>query len=180
MAINTSMLDNVSGGVAPGNLRLLLTVEYAITRNILVGVRGGLVLSTYTGTAAIADARTSPLSPFHLEARGTYVFGKDALVRTGLFPYATLGGGYAPWDTKVPGGVTVVENPRDMTMSPSNRSVDAWNIAGPLFVTAGGGIRYAFSTRAAVLVGARASLTFGGGPLVPAAGLETGVQFGLF
>src|SRR5262249_47280627 len=149
-------LDKVSGGAALGNIRILATIEYAVNANLLVGVRGGIALGTFTGTAAANDAKASQISPVHLELRGTYLFGKDALMHAGLAPYITLGGGYAPFDTKVPNGVTVKLNGQ-------NKTVDAYNVAGPIFATGGGGVRYALSGRAGILFGVRLNLALGNG-----------------
>jgi hypothetical protein len=55
--------------------------------------------------------------------------------------------------------------------------VEAWKTAGPFFLLMGGGIRYAFSPRAAVTLAARVNMAFGGGPLLTY-GPEVGVQYG--
>ncbi len=55
--------------------------------------------------------------------------------------------------------------------------VEAWKTGGPFFVLFGGGIRYAFSPRAAVTLAARVNMALGGGLLLTY-GPEIGVQYG--
>jgi hypothetical protein len=55
--------------------------------------------------------------------------------------------------------------------------VNAWKTAGPFFFLVGGGIRYAFSPRAAVTLAARVNAALGGG-LLFTYGPEIGVQYG--
>src|SRR5262249_39673592 len=148
----------------------LASFDYAISANLMLGVRAGLVFGTYPGASATNDGKTSPLSPLHIELRGTYVIGKDALAKPGLAPYMAAGAGYAPWDTKVPGGVTVKMN--GGTGAATNKTVDAYQIAGPMFITLGGGIRYGFSPRVALLAGLRVNVSLGNGVTVPSGGLE--------
>jgi hypothetical protein len=178
---SSSKLDKVQGGTALGNIRIFATFDYAFTPNVMAGVRAGYVFGTYPGASASNDGKTSQLGPFHLELRGMYVIGKDALAKAGLAPYITVGGGYAPWDTKVPAGVTVKCTDANCGVpggSSTNKTVDAYQIAGPIFVTGGGGIRYAFAPRVALLTGLRVNFAFGGGASAPSGGLEAGMQFG--
>ena len=164
--------DKVSGGGTLGNIRLLLSVDFALSANFMLGVRGGLILNTYPGVAASNDGKSSALGPVHLEARGTYIIGKDALLKAGLAPYAMGAAGYGQFTGKV--GVSVRE-----TGTAGTKQVDAWSIGGPLFFALGGGIRYAFSPRAAFLGGPRINFALGNGfGLFPSMGLEAGMQFG--
>jgi hypothetical protein len=71
--------DKVSGGGAFGNIRVLASVDYALTMNILVGARLGYVLNTYPGQAAKDDSKSFP--PVHLELRGTYLIGRRRFSR---------------------------------------------------------------------------------------------------
>jgi hypothetical protein len=147
--------DQAKGGGALGNVRLLLSLDVALSPNLLLGGRLGLVLNTYPGDAAGADDRRFAI-PLHLEARGTWVFGKDALLRTALLPYAFGALGVGRFETRIP--VQVVEARAGVPAV--SRDVDAWHIAGPAFVSVGGGGRLALSERAALLFGLRANLAF--------------------
>ncbi len=163
--------DKVSGGGTIGNVRLLLSLEYAFTANLLAGVRGGIILLRYPGTAAANDGKASQLGPVHIEVRGTYVIGKDALAKAGVAPYIMVAAGYGEFSGKV--AVSVRE-----TGVTGTKQVDAWSLGGPIFAAVGGGIRYAFSPRAALLAGPRVNLAFGNAGVTPSFGLEAGMQFG--
>jgi hypothetical protein len=145
--------DKVSGGLAPGNVRVMLTVDVAVTSNILIGARLGYVLNRYPGVSAGNEGKT--FAPVHAEGRLTYVFGKDALAKAGMAGYVYAAGGVAEFDAQVP--VTVVEKGVN-----GGKSVQAWNIGGPGFVSVGGGIRYAFTPRFALQVGPRLNVALGG------------------
>ena len=159
----------MQGGFAPANLRVLLTFDYAATANILVGARVGYVMNTYDGSAAKTEGKTSPLGPVHLEARGTYVLGRDPLASAGLAPYVMGALGASTWDGHV--SVTVVSN------SGQAATEKAWVNSGPFFLSAGGGIRYAFSPRAALLVGPRLNVAFGSVTMISISP-ELGLQYG--
>ncbi len=189
-AIQLGKDDKVQGGIAPGNIRVMVSVDYAINNNLLAGVRLGYVLNTYPGSAASNDGKT--FAPVHLEARATYVIGKDALMLPGARPYVFFGAGASEFDSSV--GVSVSECPNSPTMmptlpcgSPPTKSVNAWQIGGPLFVAAGGGVRLALGSkdpgapppRSAILVGAKLTGAIGGSAgflFIPAP--ELGFQFG--
>ena len=163
--------DKVSGGGTFGNIRLLLSFDYAFTANIMAGVRAGVILLRYPGSAASNDGKASSLGPVHLEVRGTYVIGKDALAKAGVAPYVMVAAGYGEFSGKV--AVSVRE-----TGTAGTKQVDAWALGGPVFAAVGGGIRYAFSPRAALLFGPRVNFAFGNAGLTPSFGLEAGMQFG--
>jgi hypothetical protein len=157
--------DKVSGGIAPANVRVMLTLDYAITTNIMAGIRFGYVLNTYPGSVGNAFA------PVHVEGRFTYVVGKDALARAGLAPYVFVAGGVAEWDAQVP--VTVQEKGTQ-----GNLTVQAWNVGGPGFASLGGGIRYAFTPRFAGTLGARVNAALGGASTLFSVSPELGVAVG--
>lgn len=169
---NAGGKNQVGGGaVTPSNYRVMLTFDYAVNRNFLIGARIGLVLNTYPGAAAGNDGKAG-LAPIHAELRGTYVIGKDALVKAGPAPMVFLGAGASQFDGHV--DVTVIE-----TGTNGGKTVQAWTIAGPVFATFGGGLRYAFTPRAALLVAPKISAAFGGAAgFLLAPGAEAGVQFG--
>ena len=162
--------DKVAGGGAFGNVRLMLSADYAINMNVLLGVRLGYILNTYPGQAAKDDGKSFP--PIHAELRGTYLIGQDALLKS-VAPYGMIGAGISTFDASVK--VSVVEQiPGGAKVA---KEVDAWHLAGPAFVTFGGGARVAFSPRAALMAGLRVNLAFGN-DFAPSLGPEVGVVFG--
>jgi hypothetical protein len=174
--------DQVSGGFAIGNLRILASLDYALNQNMLTGLRAGYVLFTNPGSGAAGPA----FAPAHVEARFTYLLGKSAISKGGLAPMFFGGLGVGEFDAYVPVAVTV-GNKNFTPMVPGAHAGDiatyapnAWAAAGPFFVSAGGGIRYGFSPKAAMTVGLRLELGLGGtaGSLFGIAP-EAGVQFGL-
>ena len=161
--------DQVKGGFAPGNIRLMVSLDYAFSEHFLLGLRAGYVLNTYPGSAAANDGKGFT-TPVHLELRGTYLFGQDALSKPGLSPMALVGAGMGEYDAKV--SVTVID-------ASGSRPVDAWLPNGPVFVTVGGGIRYAFSARAAFTGALKFNAAFGSNGVLPGFAPEIGLQFGL-
>jgi hypothetical protein len=171
--------DQVKGGLAVTNPRFLASFDYALNYNMLIGVRAGTALFTYPGNTI------SAFPPVHLEARYTYVFGKDALASKGFAPAIFLAAGVAPFAAKV--GVTVFEcdvskgNPTPLgtgssgscaplpppnapgTGTPVPKNVDAWRVGGPIFVAPGVGIRYGLSDRAALALNLKLAFAFGNG-----------------
>jgi hypothetical protein len=170
--------DQVQGGFNPSNIRLMLTIDFALNTNFMLGARVGYVLGTYDGSAAKNDGKT--FAPVHLEARATYVIGKDALAKPGFAPMVFLGAGASEFDSKV-----------DVTVKPSGSSfytsgspagpvaVSAWAIGGPMFFDVGVGGRYAMSARAAIYGSAKFTGVLGGtAGFLPAVGPEVGGQIG--
>jgi hypothetical protein len=168
-AIVKGTSDKVQGGLAPGNIRVLLTVDYAFTVNFMAGIRLGYVLNTYPGTAGSNEGKT--FAPIHAELRGTYVFGKDALAKAGLAPYAMVAGGVSEWDSQV--AVTVVEAGTNGV-----KNAQAWNMSGPAFGSVGGGLRFAFSPRMAAMFGPRVNMAFGSNGSLLSLSPELGLQYG--
>jgi hypothetical protein len=164
--------DKVSGGGALGNIRVMLSLDYAVTPNVLIGGRVGVVLNRYPADAAEIDGNRFAL-PIHVELRGTYVLGKDALAKPGFAPYFFGGAGISSWETRVP--VSVVEAPPAQPRQA--KDVDAWHIAGPAFIAVGGGGRFAITQKAAILGGLRANFAFGNA-FAPSVGPELGAQIG--
>jgi hypothetical protein len=166
----TGVSDKVAGGGAFGNVRLMLSADYAINLNFLLGVRLGYVLNTYPGAAAGVDGKSFP--PIHAELRGTYLIGQDALLKS-FAPYAMVGAGISTFEAAVK--VSVVEQiPGGAKVA---KDVDAWHLGGPAFITFGGGARVAFSPRAALMAGLRVNLAFGN-DFAPSLGPEVGIVFG--
>ena len=61
--------DSVSGGLSPGNFRILASFDYAATTNFMLGVRLGYVGNTYNGQAASGSVETRTFS-VPLDAEG--------------------------------------------------------------------------------------------------------------
>jgi hypothetical protein len=166
--------DQVQGGFVHGPFTVMASFDYALNQNMLVGARAGY------------EALTIPLSssaafpPLHLEARFTYLFGKDALTSK-IAPMAFLGAGAGEFDAFVP--VNVFVNPNGGTSSNlnglQNGKVNAWLAAGPIFVAGGGGVRMALTKTIAATGALKLQGAFGGSAgflfgFVP----ELGVQLG--
>ena len=163
----------VESGLAPSNFRVWLSFDYALSANFLIGARLGLVLRTFPGSEPKNDGHAL-LAPFHLEARLTYLIGKDAIIQP-IAPYLFLATGASQYDAKVT--APVVESG-----TPGTRNLDAWEIGGPWFASLGAGIRFAFGDRKnlALLLGGRGNLTLpvAKSPVVPSFGPEANFQIG--
>jgi hypothetical protein len=157
------------GGLQRANARIMLSADYAVTRNLLLGARVGYVLFAYDGQAAVADGRTSPYGRLHAEARATWVFGENPLGSPGLAPMVFAGGGISHFDANTSSSVTLNNG---MT-----GGVNIWKVDGPWFGMAGGGIRWAPIAQVGVTLAARANLAFGNGPMWTF-GPELGVAYG--
>jgi hypothetical protein len=172
--------DRVTPGGAIGNIRILASFDYALNPNILLGARAGYVLNT----DPVAGSAGAPFPPLHLEARFTYLFGKDALMMTGVAPLVFAGIGAGEFDAFVPVKVDLVPDPKYLPAAPYNQAqsitVNAWQTAGPVFVSAGAGARFAFTTSVALTAALKFEGAFGGtaGSLWGFAP-EVGLQFGL-
>jgi len=164
--------DKVSGGGALGNIRILLSADYSLTGNLQIGARLGLVINNYPGAAAAEDGKRYSL-PLHAELRVTYVVGKDPLFKKGFAPYFFAGAGAAQFETKV-----AVQTIEARAGSPAvKKSVEAWHIAGPGFVSLGGGGRFAIKPNFAIMFGLRGNIAFLNG-FAPSVGPEIGGMIG--
>jgi hypothetical protein len=177
--------DRVTAGPAFGNVRILASIDYALNSSMLVGLRAGYVLRT----DPLSGTLGSPFPPIHIEARFTYLIGKDPLMATGVAPMVFAGIGAGEFDAYVPVKIDL-NAPAAMHVpaAPYNAAtpvgqpitVNAWQTAGPIFISAGGGARFAFTTSVAMTAAVRLEGAFGGtaGSLWGFAP-ELGVQFGL-
>jgi hypothetical protein len=134
----------VNGGIAPGNLRLHVSFDYAVTQSILIGARVGVALFGYPGTYATS----LPTVPIIAEARFTYVLG--GVMKT-VAPFFGVAAGFSPYTASVS---VPVEN------SAGKRSVDAHALGGPIYIAPAGGIRLRAGP-AAISIGLRPVLAFG-------------------
>jgi hypothetical protein len=161
--------DQVKGGFAfPPQFRVMLSVDYGFTKNIMVGARIGYVLGTFPGQAASNDGKS--FAPIHAELRGTYLFG-DGLMKQGFVPFVMVGGGVSEFDAHV--DVNVVE-----AGTPGTKTVQAWAVNSPVFISLGPGIRYAISPRAALMVPLKFTASIGGAGMVPVISPELAFQYG--
>jgi hypothetical protein len=158
------------GGLLGGDVRLMLTLDYAVDPSVLIGGRFGYVLNAYTGQAAVTAGRAFG-AKFHLEARATYLFGRNPLTTPGFAPMVLGGLGVSEFDGHV---TTVVKQNNVQGETP----VDAWKTDGPFFLLLGGGARYQFSLRAAFTAALRVNVVLGGGGILFTYGPEIGVQYG--
>ncbi len=159
-----------SGEITPGGVHVTITIDYAATSNLLLGVRVGYVANAYPGDAAATAGKTIS-TPLHVELRGSWVFGDEPLARSGLAPYAFLAGGVARFDTPT----TVMVAQQGIA---GQRAVHAWYVAGPAFGALGGGARYAFSPRVAFSTGFGLNAAVGPGAFGFTISPEIQLQYG--
>jgi hypothetical protein len=156
--------DQVEGGLAHGPLPLMLSFDYALNANMMLGARAGYELFTIPSGGAFP--------PIHLEARFTYLIGHDA-VSAKLAPMVFAGLGAGEFDAMVP--VQVIN--KNSGIPPAN--VNAWLTAGPIFAAVGGGARLQLSKKIFATGALKLQPAFGGTAgfmfgIVP----ELGIQYG--
>jgi len=174
---------SVNGGPALGNIRILASLDMALNANMMLGARLGYVL--FTDPAAGSPGAVFP--PVHLEARFTYLFGRDALISKTMAPFIFAGMGLGEFDAFVPVTVT----PRTATDGPPGPgcppgvtvcpvSENAWLTSGPFFFSVGAGLRFRFSDRVAGTAAFKFEEAVGGSAgSLPGIAPEVGLQFGL-
>jgi hypothetical protein len=175
-----------TGGFVRGDMRLMASLEYAFTKNLLAGVRLGVTLFPYPGTAAVNDGRAFG-SRIYGDLRGTWVFG-DGLASGGIKPIAMLGGGVGEFDGHTSNGVAYCQNPPGMgqkgcqagplTPTYATGTVNIWKTAGPGFLLLGGGVRWAVSDAIALTGALRLNIALGSGGVLPTLGPEIGAAYG--
>ena len=123
---------NVKSTLIPATLRVLASVDYAVTPSITAGARVGFAFNG--GPATIhyvnGDAKSQPKNffPIHAELRGAYWF--KPLDERGFHPYLGAGFGLA----EVDGKVKVTAYADDASGHPTvKRSLDAWRKLGRSF-----------------------------------------------
>jgi hypothetical protein len=171
--------DLVQSGFAPqlGQWRLLLSFDYALNPNMLLGARVGYVFGTDPASTVGA-----PFPPLHLEARFTYLIGKG-----NIQPMVFVGAGAGEFDAYVPVPVflkacnptTMPSCPATMPLPAQQMTQNAWITAGPGFGVLGVGARFTLGRRIAITAAAKAEAAAGGsaGALI-GIGPELGVQYG--
>jgi hypothetical protein len=171
--IRKGVNDQVVGGAKLGNIRILLSLDYALSRNVLLGLRAGYVIGT--------DPVAAPFPPLHLEGRLTYLIGKDAVGRKGLSPMLFAGVGAGEFDAFIPVTVSITTPPSAMFPRGQNLSgtENAWLTAGPVFFSAGGGFRFLVSPKVALTAALKFEGAFGGAAgFLPGVAPEVGLQYG--
>lgn len=159
----------VGAGIGTGTVlathRILLSFDHGFSPNVTLGARIGFAFGGGPKGGVDANGRpntTTPSSflPAHAELRLAYWFGKGALGKKGLRPYVHVGGGLAQVDAKVK-NISVADCDRNTDGSLTSNTdynncqlgtndnvphyqLDAWRRMGQFFVTAGGGLVYAF------------------------------------
>ncbi len=159
--------DRIATGLAIATTRFLASYERALTANIMIGVRAGFAIG------GGPKAGGASFLPVHAEAEAQYWFGHNVLGKKGLRPYVKVGGGMAQVDAKLP--VTIADcqrkqptstNPQGEPVDPQNPNsgyaacaqgapqlsytpkttqLDAYKKLGQGFISAGGGVMYAFT-----------------------------------
>lgn len=159
----------LDGGFTDGNLRVLLSAEYAPIPSLLLGIRAGYAFNGYPGKAV---DRGFPWIDKHLHAelRGTYIFGKEPMTRVGFAPIVFLSGGASQFAAYVTRFVTLTGS--------GDRPVNMWVVSGPWFVATGAGVRYLFSPRVAFNAAVRVNAVFGGPSVMLTTGPDLGVAYG--
>jgi hypothetical protein len=145
----------VNQGVALATLRLLLSLDYALTPNITVGGRAGYAFRGGPASVKYTGGDPSPATkflPFHAEVRAAYWF--RPLSMPGIHPYVHVGGGMAQVDGKVPVSTFQCNGPDHTDRTTGNCTAgtdngnqyaqtvtkyDAWRKMGQGFATLGGG-----------------------------------------
>lgn len=176
LSIREGAANSVSGGAAFSKFRILASFDYAPVEFLMLGARIGIALPMgYPGSEASKDAVSAAAPWLHMEARGTFIIGKDGLGAIGPRGYVYGAFGLGSYEANV--GVKVRLNQTDG--STEDKDLRAYKLQGqaPLFVGIGGGVRWAFSDRAALLGGARGTLGFGKGVL-PGLAPELAIQYG--
>ncbi len=169
-AVNMSILtgpndgDSVGGGLLPTNLRLLLSFDYALTTNILIGARAGYVLNTDP-----ASAPGPNFPPIHLEARFTYLFGKDAILNP-IAPLILAAAGISEFDANI--GVQVALSTGKV------QNENAWLTAGPAFGALGAGARFLVGKSVAITAVLKGQAAIGSPSSLFGFAPEVGAQLG--
>jgi hypothetical protein len=136
--------DAVNGGFTLATTRILLGYDRAINANLSLGGRAGFALG-----GGPARPNAPGFLPLHLEARGTYWIGRNALARSGLRFFVLAATGVAQVDASMP--VNVYDT-LDAYRSGQAQHYKAWHKAGLGFVAFGGGAMVAFTPTSGLLL----------------------------
>jgi hypothetical protein len=148
--IESGSSNSLSGGIGTGSMRVLVGYDRVLGQRMTAGVRLGFA---FLGHPERTDGKT--FLPFHAEARFAYHLLKDPFADKGVRPYVFGGGGLAEVAARVSTKV-VFGDP----VNPNENTVDVFQRAGNFFGTLGGGIQYAVSPQAAMVVELGARVMF--------------------
>jgi hypothetical protein len=158
------------GGIQRGEARIMVSFDYALSPNLLVGARLGFSLFVYPGEAAYNEGHAYRFagSRLYWDARGTYVFGGG--VTSTIAPMIFAGLGMASFDTSTSSQITLSDG--------SGGTVNMWQNNGPFFILLGGGLHYMITDSLGGTIGLRVNGSFGTNGFVPTFGPELGLQYG--
>jgi hypothetical protein len=168
---------DVNGGLQSGDFRIMVSADYAILPNLLVGGRLGWAFGAYTGKLASTDGKAFG-TDIHVEGRATYLFRGSQLSFGELAPMAFAATGLSEFDGSIKATATYATPPTDM---PKGKYVNVWVTDGPWFLAVGGGARYQIPTPGppvALTAALRMNLVVGGNGVLPTFGPELGAAAG--
>jgi hypothetical protein len=170
-ALQQGQAGTSNGGIVRGDIRLMLSFDYALTANVLLGARFGLTTFKYPGQAAYTDGRawSAANGRLYLDARFTYLFGENAITKS-VAPMVFAGLGAASFDAHVDSGITLSNG--------QSGTVSLWQTNGPFFVMLGGGIRAAFSDSLGATLALRVNGSTGSNGFIATVGPEVGLAYG--
>jgi hypothetical protein len=193
----TTAVGKIGTGTVMATTRFMLSLDRLITPHIMAGVRLGYAIRggppakrqvEYDGDESFSKVLNEGKAflPFHAEVRGSYWFGQNALSKRGFRPYVHAGGGLAQVDAKVVVNTheecskrVPAANPACGTPDPrtGDYSADAWKKLGQGFITIGGGLGYAFTSKMMAQVNVNAMYMLGASGLVlqPSLGVAMGL-----
>jgi hypothetical protein len=166
--IDSGSSNSVSSGVGTGSMRILLGYDRVLAKRMVVGARLGFA---FLGYPEREDGKS--FLPFHAEARFAYHLLKDPFADKGVRPYVFAGGGLGEASARVPTKVVV----DDGANGTRDDNVDVFVRYGPFFGMLGGGVQYAVSPQAAMVLelAGRAMLPEFGIVIAPTLGFAYGL-----
>ena len=130
------------------------TLDVALTDGFLLGFRFGFYF--HPTNVNVVDFH-SYFSIFEL--RATWVLGSHPLTMPGVRPYVLFGVGYADFGAPVATAAATTD-------ALGSQSISAWKVAGPGFVTTGGGIRIGNEHLAVMIAPLKIAAAFGSGAAI--------------
>lgn len=160
--ISATGTNGVQGGFAPGGARVFASYDRELVGlgpgTLGVGAKLGIAFGGHPeSTETVPNslhALMVPFPPIHFEARGYFAFGGSMFEQGKIRPYAFVGGGAGKVSASVPvtvcdslekDGTTDVLDGDDScsrTVEATPRPLDAYQISGLGFISAGGGATY--------------------------------------
>lgn len=167
--LDSGSSNTLSGGAGLGTMRVMLAYDRVLAQRMTAGVRLGFAFLGYPDRE---DGKK--FLPFHAEARFAYHLLRDPFANKGVRPYIFAGGGLGEVAARVNTKV-VIDEGGGSTSDPL--TVDVYQRAGRFFGGLGGGIQYAVSPQAAMVVelGGRAMFPEFGLVIAPTLGFTYGL-----